>query len=792
MAADGSIVIKTEVDDKQAQSELKSLEKKIDSLNEKIVAKKQAQMPLVEQAKEAGAALDAAKAKLADMESGTSFYYTKSQIKDQQSTVAALERQFTGINDKVDKIGASIKADTARLKKMSERAGELSGQLAGAGKATVMLSKAGASASKHMEKMWRHIATLARRVLVFSLITRALRSIKDYMWSAIKTNDEAVAAIARLKGALMTLAQPIVEVIIPAFTLLINVITRIVNAIARLLSLLFGTTMSKSAQSAKALYNQQKAIEGVGDAAKEASGSLADFDELTTISNDKPSGSSGAGDIDAGGIAPDFTGAISDQLSAIVELFTGAALLALGAILTFSGANIPIGLALMALGAIAIWDSVSENWDEIRKALQGSLGKIVALVSGALLAIGAILVFSGAHIPLGLGLMIAGAIGLASTVAANWGSITSYIKDNINTISLYVAGGLLALGAILTFLGHPAIGIAILAAGAIALGFGIGFNITAIQEALQGPIGLVTALVSGSLLAIGAILTFTGHFAIGIGLLAAGAIGLAATVKANWNSIIEALQGPIGLVTALVSGALLVLGVVLCFTGVGIPLGLGLILAGAAGLAAAIAPNWDFILEKLQGAWANIKNWWNTKIAKFFTLAFWKQKFSSIGDSLVSTVKNAVNSGISLFNRFINWINSKLVISWPSIPFLGISAGSYQLLRIPNIPLLAQGAVIPPNREFLAVLGDQKHGTNIEAPLDTIQQAAAQAFAEMGPQFARAIISELVATGIIGNIRAIEDYSRVTAQKEFSLGKPSSTAGRWVSQSLYAYDAVRG
>ena len=177
---------------------------------------------------------------------------------------------------------------------------------------------------------------------------------------------------------------------------------------------------------------------------------------------------------------------------------------------------------------------------------------------------------------------------------------------------------------------------------------------------------------------------------------------------------------------------------------------------------------------------------------KFFTFLFWKQKFSAIGESLVSTVKNAVNSGISLFNRFINWINSKLVISWPSIPFLGISAGSYQLLRIPNIPLLAQGAVIPPNREFLAVLGDQKHGTNIEAPLDTIKQAAAQAFAEMGPQFAQSIVSALVDTGLIGDVRDIRSSARTTAQKEFSLGKPSSTAGRWVSQSLYAYDAVRG
>lgn len=43
-------------------------------------------------------------------------------------------------------------------------------------------------------------------------------------------------------------------------------------------------------------------------------------------------------------------------------------------------------------------------------------------------------------------------------------------------------------------------------------------------------------------------------------------------------------------------------------------------------------------------------------------------------------------------------------------------------MTIPNIPKLAQGAVIPPNREFMAVLGDQKSGTNIEAPADLIRQ----------------------------------------------------------------------
>ena len=109
-----------------------------------------------------------------------------------------------------------------------------------------------------------------------------------------------------------------------------------------------------------------------------------------------------------------------------------------------------------------------------------------------------------------------------------------------------------------------------------------------------------------------------------------------------------------------------------------------------------------------------------------------------------------------------------------------------------EIPALARGAVIPPNRSFMAVLGDQKHGTNIEAPLSTIQEAVVQAFAEMGPEFAQAIVMALSAAGLFGDIRDIRSSAQVTAQKEFSLGKPNSTAGRWVSQSMEAYEAVRG
>lgn len=127
---------------------------------------------------------------------------------------------------------------------------------------------------------------------------------------------------------------------------------------------------------------------------------------------------------------------------------------------------------------------------------------------------------------------------------------------------------------------------------------------------------------------------------------------------------------------------------------------------------------------------------WLTSIIEFVVNVFtidWNEAwdsiseaFSNIWNGFVQTIKDALNIGISLVNKFIDWINEHLVIRIPkvTIPFLGTFGGQeIRPFTIPNIPYLAQGAVIPPNREFLAVLGDQKQGTNIEAPLSTIEKA---------------------------------------------------------------------
>ena len=660
--ADGSIIIKTDIDDKAAQTELNQLTKKIDALNEKINDKKQRQMPLVEQSAQLAASLDRAKATLAEMQSGNVFY-TDAAVKEQETTVKRLQKEFDTVADKVEKMGDAISGDTRKLEKMREKAGGFASQLAVAKKETEGMSDAAKAAAAQVDKFSKRVKTLAKRVLVFSLITKALIAFKDYVWESIQTNTEAMAAVAKLKGALLTLAQPLLNVLIPAFTVLANVLTRVINVISQFASLIAGTTVDASAKAAKSLYEQKKAIGSVGSAAKKASKQLASFDELTSISKNTANTSTG--------VTPDFTSGINDQLSAIAGLFVGAALLGLGAILTFSGASIPLGLALMVMGGLAMWSAVSQNWDEISNAIKGQLGKIVGYVSAALVAIGLILLLTGVNIPLGLGLLAAGAVGLASVIAANWDSVKTPLINTLKELLLVAAGASLAIG------------------------------------------------------------------------------------------------------------------LVLLLTGANIPLGLGLLIAGAAGLAGWIAANWDFITDKFKSIWNSIKSWWKANVAPVFTAAWWKNLGKKMMNGLIAGVEAGINWVLRGIGDMVNGITGLL----NKIPGINIAPVNWGNVKIPR---LAQGAVIPPNREFLAVLGDQKHGTNVEAPLETIQQAVAQTFANMSPQLAQAIVSAFIATGMIGNIQAIEDYTRATAAKDFTLGTPNSATGRWVDQSLAAYARVKG
>lgn len=710
--ADGTIIINTEIDSTQAQKELNALTKKISGLSEKLNDLEKEKLPLVEQSAQLGANLDAAKATLEHMKSGSEFF-TSDSIANQQAQVNAMQKEFDSAASKVETINAKINKTAASLDNAKKKAGELSEQLAGAKNGTRELSPAAEKASKRFEKLDNRIKGLAKRVFVFTMITAALRKIRDYMWSAIQTNTDAMAAVSKLKGALRTLAQPLVNVVIPAFTLFANVLTVVVNTAARLLSALFGSTLASSQKAAKSLYDQQNAIKGVGSAAKKASKNLASFDELNTMSGDIDS--SGGGGV-SGGVAPDFASMVSSGLTAVATLFTGVALIALGAVIAFSGISIPLGIAMMVAGALAVYGAASENWELIAATLQGSLAAVIAVIAGAVLAIGVILVMAG-HIPIGIGMILAGAAALATVAAVNWDTITKFITDNINIITGIVGAASLAVGAILALSGaNLPLGIALLLVGAGSLAASITLNWDTIQNAMKGTIGEATAIISGAVLVLGATLLFTGAgIPLGIGLILLGSAGLATAIVPNWNTVQEKLQGPLGGIMALIGGFLVVLGLILLFTGAGIPLGIGLIVAGGASLAAAIAPNWNFITEKVKGVWQSVKDFWNAKIAPIFTATWWANLGKTIMNGLISGVEAGINWVLGGIGDLVNGITGIL----NKIP--GVNIGRVNWGNV-HIPRLAQGAVIPANREFLAVLGDQKRGTNIEAPADLIRQ----------------------------------------------------------------------
>lgn len=690
MAADGSVVFSVDLDDKDAQKELNKLVKKIDTLNDKIYQKQQDKMPLAKQSAEIAANLDAAKATLDSMHSGKEFF-TADSIKAQESTVKSLQKEYDAVTAKVEKMDASIQSDTANLDKMKTKAGELSEKISSTKNGVFGMGEATKKADEYMSHFVNRVNKLALRAFVFTLITRALSVVRDYVWKVIQVNDEAAKAIGRLKGALLTLAQPLLSVIVPAFTALVNILTKVISVIANIVSMLFGTTAKKSEAAAKGLYKEADAIGSVGSAAKEAKGNLASFDEINTISTSSSGGGAAAALADR--LSPVFEQFTTDEYKAKIDELTAylsGALLALGAILCFSGANIPLGITLMAAGAIGLVTLIKENWNAMSDRLRAALTNVLSVLGLFALAIGAILCLSGANIPLGIGLMLAGAAMLGTAVALNWNAVNDKTKNTLSALMM-------------------------------ALGM--------------------------TLLAIGAVLCFSGaNLPLGIGLMIAGAASIAASVAMNWNTAPEKTKAAIKSLMGSIGVSLIAIGAVLCFSGANLPLGIGMMIAGGAAIAAASDLDWSALLTKLKEMWQNIKQWWNTSVSKFFTADYWKALGRRIIDGLLSGLKAAWETVKTWVANAVSWFGKKFVEAQNSIAksnsgrsggFGTRSGGFGSPSRAPSIsrvsaPALARGAVIPPNKEFLAVLGDQKSGTNIETPLATMVEAFKQAMAESG------------------------------------------------------------
>lgn len=420
--------------------------------------------------------------------------------------------------------------------------------------------------------------------------------------------------------------------------------------------------------------------------------------------------------------------AMSSELASTLALITGVVggfLLALGAIMAFSGANLPLGIALMALGGASLVTAAVINWHNSDQHLTDAFTTLTGILAGASLAVGAMLAFTGVAIGLGIALMAVGAVTLVSAAALNWNSLPDALASPLSRVGLLVSGATLALGAILAFSGCMPLGIALMAVGATSLVSVMALNWNGLSDEIQNVIAVITTVVSVAFLAIGAALAFSGaNIPLGLALLVAGAVTMGTAIMPNWNDLSDNVQQKISMITTVVGGALLAVGAILALSGVALPLGLGLMAAGALSLGASAALNWDFVVNSIKKVVSVITGILSGALIVLGVLLCLSGAGVGLGLAVLAAglslsyaawtlddnpitrfVRQMANSIIGLVNGVIDAINDMFHIQFNGLSVMDITlipAFDIRLVDIPHIPFFEDGGFPNEGQLFIA------------------------------------------------------------------------------------------
>lgn len=495
--------------------------------------------------------------------------------------------------------------------------------------------------------------------------------------------------------------------------------------------------------------------------------------------------------------------AMSSELASTLALITGVVggfLLALGAIMAFSGANLPLGIALMALGGASLVSAAVINWHNSDRHLTDALTTLTGVLAGASLAVGAMLAFTGVATGLGIALMAVGAVTLVSAAALNWNSIPDALASPLSRVGLLVSGATLALGAILAFSGCMPLGIALMAIGATSLVSVMALNWNGLSDEIQNVIAIITTVVSVAFLAIGAALAFSGaNIPLGLALLAAGAVTMGTAIMPNWNDLSDNVQQKISMITTVVGGALLAVGAILALSGVALPLGLGLMAAGALSLGAVATLNWDFVVNSIKKVISVITGILSGALIVLGVLLCLSGAGVGLGLAVLAAglslsyaawtlddnpitrfVRQMANSIIGLVNGVIDAINDMFHIQFNGLSVMGITlipAFDIRLVDIPHIPFFEDGGFPNEGQLFIA------------------REAGAEMVGAMGRRTAVANndqIVEGISAGVSvandGVIAAIYALLNVVEEKDFSVNIGDNQIG----ESYDRYNRARG
>jgi phage-related protein len=510
-----------------------------------------------------------------------------------------------------------------------------------------------------------------------------------------------------LKTAIGNSIIPIISQVIPYIKAAIDTLVIFFNKIANIMSVLFGVQIAGAIDSVTESTNtaadaQSNLADSTTKAGKAAKGALAAFDELNVLQMDE--GDIGASTVDTPAIASGAldTSAIDtslDELTKKVETFKENFLTFIDPVVQALGrlkdAVTPLGKTL--------WEGLKWAWDNILVPLgtwviQDALPVFLDLLSAAATVLNSALV---ALQPLGTWLWenflqpLAEWTGQAILDALGW------LTDRLYELSDWIDNNQSAFQDIVVIIGIFTAAF-ILASAAVAIWSGVSAIGTVVTTAFGAAIAFLTSPITLVILAIAAIIAI-------IYLLIKYWPEVSAAAQKAWEWIVE-IWGVAGewyknnVLDPIVNWFSQAWKDIKTF----------------------FSNAWQAIVN----VWITVSTWFTTNVTdpiknSFRTALDWvSEKFNTIFNGIKNFVKGIINGIIDMINRMLSGAVSGINGLINAANTAGGLIGGWKVIptvSAPQIPRLATGAVIPANAPFAAILGDQKSGTNIEAPESLIR-----------------------------------------------------------------------
>ena len=570
-----------------------------------------------------------------------------------------------------------------------------------------------AGASKSVTKFGSMMKMTLARMMIREMINQmkeGFQNLAKYSSSFNKTMSDAKSSLSGFRNSLSTAFAPVVQTVIPYLVKLVDWLTIAMNAIGKFFAALSGK--KTYVQATKAAENYAEAAGAAADAAER--GARA-FDELNEIDSSKASGGAGAGGANVNDMFEEvkIEGGFLDQLDNIKRIVEDIGILLLAWKLkdTFLGT-----LGKVASIGVAIRETISYVEAFMDAWKNGvDFGNLAQMITSLAVAVTALQIAFGPAVA-GIGALI-GACGLLLV------ALKDVLENGFNAenVAMAVAGMIAAFTGLSLFLGD--FGFLLMGLGAglvVAIVSGIKSNIEEIKTVWQPLVDAWTNFWDAK--------AFSKEWwEYGAAILDGLWQGLKDTGKILWDWFINDFWNPL---VEDIKGFLGIHSPSTLFEDIGINILQGLF----DGVYSMISPIWNVfsdIWEGIKAVFEPVTSWLGGTFADAWEAV--KNVFSDDGNIFEGIKEGVENTFKTIVNKLIDGINTIIAKPFNKInsmlstirnaeilglrPFRGIGSVS-----VPQIPKLATGAVIPANREFLAILGDQNKGTNIETPESLLRQ----------------------------------------------------------------------